>query len=113
MITIDSMERIPVIRVEGRLDHKMAPELMKALEESWRQGGLTTVIDCTNLVYVSSAGLQVLLLAGKTVESKGGKLAFAALEPFVREVFAMTQFTRIFAVFSTVEEAVAGLSNIE
>ena len=110
MITRDSMECVPVIRLNGRLDNKTSPELMKALEELWRQGELSTVIDCSNLVYVSSAGLQVLLLAGKIVESQGGKLAFAALEPFVQEVFAMTQFTRIFPVFSTAEEAVAKLS---
>lgn len=106
-ITDTSVDSIPFLRLQGRLVSKTAPDLQRALEELWRRNEYRAVLDCSHLEYVSSAGLQVLLIAGKIVEAHGGRLAFAALGPFLGEVFAMTQFSRLFSVYPTPEEAAA------
>jgi anti-anti-sigma factor len=54
--------------------------------------------------YISSAGLRVLLSARKKVQPLNGTVVLCGLQPFVREVFEMTGFTRIFPVVSNPEE---------
>ena len=73
-----------VLRVQGRLDH-------------------------SHVVYISSVGLRVLLLAAKQVKAQQGRIAIAALSPIVTEVFQVSHFNLVLSVYPDVASAVAGL----
>ncbi len=79
--------------LEGRLDGTTAPELEEAL-----QGGLDGVeeliMDFSNLEYISSAGLRVLLSLHKTMNGKGNMKVIHANE-IVMEVFEVTGFDSV------------------
>ena len=64
-----------------------------------------SVIDLAGVDYVSSAGLRVILLAGKRLKAGGGRLALAGLRDNVREVFEMSGFLTLFPVLPTVDAA--------
>ncbi len=77
----------------GRLDTTTAPELeaeLKALPEEI--GALT--LDMTEMDYISSAGLRVLLSAHKAMSRKNGMILTGVAEP-VKEIFDVTGFTEI------------------
>ena len=57
----------------------------------------------SQLTYVSSSGLRVLLSARSASRKRGGDLFLCALSPSVREVFDMVGFSAIFSLFDTVE----------
>jgi len=78
--------------VTGRLDTVTAPQLQEELLPEFENGGLV-VLDFTELVYVSSAGLRVLLQAEKTAQAKGAVMKITGVCPEVLEVFEMTGFT--------------------
>lgn len=85
-----------VLAVEGRLDTITAPELEKevnGLEDSVRN----LVIDFTDVEYVSSAGLRVLLFAQKKM-SKVGSLKLTNVKDAVMEVFEITGFADILVI---------------
>jgi anti-anti-sigma factor len=67
-------------------------------------------VDCTEMEYISSAGLRVLLVAAKHNRAAGNRLALAALRDNPREVFEICGFAAIFAIYPTVAAAVAALS---
>jgi len=96
-----------VIRLAGRLDSSSAPELERLLLDQLTAGLKRLVFDFAMLDYVSSAGLRVILLAGKKLRAVQGKLALVGLRDMVREVFEMSGFLTLFAVASTVDEGVA------
>ena len=79
------------IELEGRLDTTTAPELEGFLNAQYDGSG-AIVMDCAGLVYVSSAGLRVLLSAQK--KSKGA-LKLVHVCELVMEVFEMTGFADI------------------
>ena len=81
------------IALEGRLDTTTAPDLEKELKESL-DGVETLTMDLSNLAYISSAGLRVLLSAHKTMVSKGGMKVIHVNE-IVQEVFEVTGFADI------------------
>ncbi len=84
------------MEVEGRLDTMTAPELEKALKESL-DGMTELVLDFTNLEYVSSAGLRVLLSAQK-IMNKQGRMVIRNVCETVMEVFEVTGFSDILTV---------------
>ncbi|MDR1422708.1 MAG: STAS domain-containing protein [Coriobacteriales bacterium] len=78
----------------GRLDALTSSDLEEPLRESCEQWG-STVIDCAQLDYVSSAGLRVLLTGQKAASKHEHKLTLTHVSDDVREVFDITGFSRI------------------
>ena len=81
------------IALEGRLDTTTAPELEQALK-AILDDAETLTFDFSQLDYISSAGLRVLLSANKIMNRKGGMKVVNANE-MVKEVFDVTGFVDI------------------
>jgi anti-anti-sigma factor len=94
-----------IVTFRGSLDSKTAPRAQQALDGILADGGRTLLIDFTALDYISSAGLRVLLTAAKRLSDAGGALRLFGLNETVREVFDISGFSRIFAVFATEADA--------
>lgn len=94
---------ITVLRLAGRLDASTVGHLERALADAQTAGARAVVIDLSQLTYVSSSGLRVLLSARSSIRKKGGDLFLCALSPSVREVFDMVGFSAIFSLFESVE----------
>ena len=82
--------------LEGRLDTTTAPELEKALKDDLGSIDALT-LDFSNLEYISSAGLRVLLSAHKAMSGKGG-MKVTNVSELVREVFDVTGFSDILVI---------------
>jgi len=87
-----------VVSPAGRLDSVTAGGFEATLLKHIGEGANRMVLDFGKLDYISSAGLRVVLLAGKKLKAAGGKLALCGLNQQIREVFAISGFITIFAV---------------
>lgn len=81
------------IAVAGRLDTTTAPELESVTKTSL-DGVKSLTFDLTDLEYISSAGLRVLLATQKTM-SKQGKMVVTGVQDPVMDVFEVTGFSSI------------------
>ena len=82
----------PVLKISlsGRLDAVTAPDLDKVVQNDL--AGVTELtLDFTELVYVASAGLRVLLLAQKRMK-KQGFMKLTHVNKDVKDVLEMTGF---------------------
>lgn len=84
------------IKVVGRLDTTTAPELEAAVMGSLA-GVEKLVLDFSELEYLSSAGLRVLLQAQKTM-NKQGKMIIKNVNETVSEIFEVTGFADILTI---------------
>lgn len=82
------------VALEGRLDSTTAPEFEKMLCHNYDGAGALT-IDCEKLVYISSAGLRVLL---STHKKSRGTMKLLHVGELVMEVFKMTGFADILTI---------------
>ena len=82
------------VSIDGRLDTVTAPELESALLERYSKA-TSLVFDCEKLIYVSSAGLRVLLTAHKRMN---GAMKLVKVGELVMEVFEMTGFADIWVI---------------
>jgi anti-sigma B factor antagonist len=82
------------VALDGRLDTTTAPELEKFLGENCADAAALT-LDCKKLVYISSAGLRVLLANQKKMK---GAMKLINVCELVMEVFEMTGFADILVI---------------
>ena len=79
-----------ILVLAGRLDTQSAPELEKELD-TILSALKDLTLDLTELEYVSSAGLRVILKAQKAMNSKGA-MRLTGVNDSIMEVFDITGF---------------------
>ena len=82
--------------VSGRLDTQTAPELENELDALFSQIKELT-FDMSNLEYVSSAGLRVILKAQKAMNAQGS-MKLTGVNDSIMEVFDITGFLDILTI---------------
>lgn len=98
---------IAILRPVGRLDSTSSPDLESTVLERLQSGCNRIVFDLADMDYVSSAGLRVILLAGKKLRATQGKMVLSGMRDDVRDVFQMSGFLNLFAVTPSLDEALA------
>lgn len=84
------------LALSGRLDTSTAPQLEAELK-STLDGVTSLVLNFSELEYISSAGLRVLLSTQK-VMNKQGKMVIQQANETILEVFEVTGFTDILMI---------------
>ncbi len=84
-----------ILNLEGRLDSNTASQLEEEIKGQNDIGKL--VLNLEKLVYLSSAGLRVILSAQKMM-NKQGKMVVKNVNETIMEVFEMTGFCDILTI---------------
>ena len=80
------------IALEGRLDTSTAPELQEVVTEL--RGASDLTFDFEKLMYISSAGLRVLMIAKKGIQN----VNIININDDIKEIFDITGFSTIFNI---------------
>ncbi len=96
---------VSVVVVSGRMDAITAPDFENHLDSLISQGDRSFLINLSDLVYISSAGLRSILSSAKKLKSLSGEIVFVGLQGHVEEVFQISGFLSIFKVFPSEIEA--------
>lgn len=99
-----------ILLPEGRLDSNTSKEFEQQLMAKIDAGNLRVVLDFSQLEYISSAGLRVLMMVAKRLKNEGGGFALCRLKSAIRVVFEVSGFLPILTVVSDVDAAVAAVT---
>lgn len=80
-----------VVRIQGRLDASESDGALATLEKL--PGPMT--LDCTQLEYISSAGISVIMQTWKRLNGQGSTLRMTGMTPRVRNVFAYAGLDKV------------------
>jgi serine/threonine-protein kinase RsbW len=108
-ITTRTQQDVTLVAIVGKLDSNTSAQAQQTLDGILAGGARKVVIDFTALDYISSAGLRVLLGTVKRLNGAGGALRLFGLNETVGEVFQISGFSTILAVFATEAAALEGL----
>jgi anti-sigma B factor antagonist len=98
-----------LIAVTGEVHVSTAPEFSERLNEAIATGKTGVVIDMTEVAFIDSTGLSVLLNALRRVTRNQGALSLAVSNPTVLRLFEITRLDSTFDIAPTREEAIARL----
>jgi anti-anti-sigma factor len=93
-----------VLRPVGRLDNGSSVEFQARLVEVLTSAAADIILDFAEVEYISSAGLRALITATR-VKAPERRIAVAALNSLVQEVFAISGLHEVIPLYESVEEA--------
>ena len=94
--TIQETDDRFIATLSGELDTAAAKETEQALAPLLDSKGKEILIDCTELEYISSSGLRVLLSILKQAKTVGSRVVLKNVNEVIREVLDLTGFITLF-----------------
>lgn len=94
--TIQETDKQIIASLCGELDTAAAIEMESALLPLYESKGRDIIIDCSELEYIASSGLRILLSVLKKAKADGSKVILKNVNAVIREVFELTGFVKIF-----------------
>ncbi len=85
-----------VAKLNGELDTAAAIEAEEILRPLYKSDGRDTIIDCTDLEYIASSGLRILISILKSAKANGSKVVIKNLNDDIKNVFKLTGFINLF-----------------
>jgi anti-sigma B factor antagonist len=96
---------VKVVALRGELDFDGAPAFARALEELRADGEREVIVDLSELTFIDSSGISVLVGAARAATAEQGTLVVAAPTPHVQRVFDIVSLSELVAVEPGLEGA--------
>ncbi len=111
-LTVSQRDRCKIFHLSGRLmDQKEADHMMEVLEnELGSQTGLNVLLDMSQLQYMNSTGLNILISVLTRTRKGGGEVLISGMSTGVKQLFMVTKLDTVFTIKGSVDEAIASLA---
>jgi anti-sigma B factor antagonist len=103
----DVYKRVSVITVKGRVDSSTADQFEAAVTDELKSGQRNLVFDLSEVDFLSSAGLRILVMSRKEAQKGGGVVRLAKPSPRVKETLEIAGLDVLFEAYPSREEAIA------
>ena len=97
-LEIKEKDGILIGYLSGYIDTATAVQVGKDIEPLMEQANRDIEIDCSNLEYISSSCLRLLLTLRKKVAADGGSIVIRNINDEIRKVFTLTGFFKLFDI---------------
>jgi anti-sigma B factor antagonist len=97
------------VSLSGELDLGVAVVLRQALDDLIRDDQVRLLIDLSDVSFLDSTALGVLLNTAKKLRRRRGRLAVLCPNPAMRELFELVGHNMLFPVDETLDRALAHL----
>jgi len=104
-ITTEKINDFTVLKIDGRIDTSNFSVFEEEIDQLFNNGVKNIIFNCSGLNYISSSGLRVFLVAQKKTILLKGRLHLCNMQPAIKEIFAISEFSNIFSISNTIEEA--------
>jgi anti-sigma B factor antagonist len=82
--------------------------IMSVIESA--SGGIKLILDFSNVQFLSSAVLGLLIRVSKKVYENDGQLKLCSINPKIYKIFKITRLTKIFDIYQDIKSATESLS---
>jgi anti-sigma B factor antagonist len=96
-----------VVVLAGEVDATNSDELYGVLESVVIQQPRLLIVDMSELSFMDSTGLRMLLRSSRSLDQQGGVLALAAPQVSVARVLQLTRADQLIPVYETMADAIA------
>ncbi len=97
---------IAVVSLTGSLHSETdALQLRETMNALVQKRHVNVILDISRLTYINSWGLGLLVALLAMLRRSGGDLRLAALGPKIHNLFIVTQLTKVFQTYATIELA--------
>ena len=92
-----------LLRVSGEIDLEGVPILRGILEPRFADSAVNLAIDLTEIRYMDSSGLALLLFCHRTLAQKSGAFALVCPHKHLLKVLHITGLDRVFTIYADLD----------
>jgi anti-sigma B factor antagonist len=96
---------VAVLAARGEIDVASAPEFQASLSDLIEEGPNILIVDTSDVSFIDSTGLGVLIGAEKQLRSDGRRLHLVVTQPQITRLLALTGLNEVFTVMSNTNDA--------
>ncbi|RJQ52201.1 MAG: anti-sigma factor antagonist [Actinobacteria bacterium] len=104
-IESNTVDGVAVLGLKGEVDVYTAPKLKSSLIDLVDEGSYDIVVDLSDVDFIDSSGLGVLVGGLKRVKSHEGSISLVCSQENILKIFRITGLNKVFPIYSTLEEA--------
>ena len=101
---------LALVSVSGELDLHTAGCLEARIKEAGTLGADTVLVDLSEISFIDSAALVVLVRETKRLQSRGRSLVLVTNDPRTRRILEVTGLDRVLRAYATLQDALADLT---
>ncbi len=105
----EKTDAVLVLAVSGRIQTEASEELLKKLNNLIDQGEQHLLLDFSDVDYINSSGLRVLLMVAKKLKGLDGKMVLATVTELIQQIFRVSGCASLIEVYPSKEEALKAL----
>lgn len=105
------LDDIVQLKLSGRLDLEGAQAINDKFAFATTTGKAKIIVDLSQVSFLASIGIRLLLTSARAQAKRGGNLVLAAPQPAVRKVIEAAGIDQLIAVVADVESARASLKS--
>lgn len=94
-----------VVSPVGDLDLHTVPALRQCLDDVQARGRNSIIVDLTNVDFLDSSALGLLVNVQRQLAEAGGSLQVACPQPHVQKVFRITRLAEVIPIHDSIDEA--------
>ena len=106
-IEVTQTGEITIVGPQGDMDMAVADEVKRVLAGLIDKGQSRVVMDLSQVGYIDSSGMGVLVASMKQARAAGGDVRLCALQEDIRAIFEMTRLIKVMSIHPTRQEALA------
>jgi anti-sigma B factor antagonist len=100
---------ICIVELNGEIDTNTAPDISSEVLNLSKSNN-KILLDLTDVPYMSSAGLRMLLKLYRTVTAESGQLVLVGLSEEIKDTMEVTGFLKFFTTCPTVDDGLKALT---
>ena len=104
MVMTQLSPQIMLAPIYGRFDAHQVPVVQKEIDAALASGANTVVLDLSEVNFVDSSALAVMVRTMKHCRERNGELILCGLRQPVRIIFELTHMDRAFRIFASVAD---------
>jgi len=112
-IQVRKLDGASVIEPSGFINAHTVRHFESALEAIIKEGCYNILLQCSDLAYISSAGLGAIMGQIEVVRENGGDIMLSNLQENVFAIFDTLGFTQLYKVFNSEQEAIQAFSDAD
>jgi len=110
---ISRKDDFSVLTMSGKLVDKVeAIEISVEIDEELEEGNNRFIIDLSELEYMNSTGLNIIINLMNKARNEGGEAVVVGAQPRIKSLFVVTKLDSVFTMKSTMEEATSHLTEL-
>jgi anti-sigma B factor antagonist len=98
-------DEVGVVVLQGEIDIYSAPQFKEVLVNGIEDGAKRVIVDLTDVTFIDSTALGVLVSGAKRVRPRNGTLDIVCSDENIIRIFEITGLDRIFGIYPSRAEA--------